>query len=95
MGIIDNLMNVMRLNPEDEDDDYMDEDFDEEEPEEKKPRKGLFSRKQKEEAYDDEPEPAPGAGENSSRFLPALYGKDYLDLSSEERKLSRYGSMCI
>ena len=59
MGIIDNLMNVMRLNPEDEDDDDMDEDFDEEEPEEKKPRKGLFSRKQKEEVYDDEPEPAP------------------------------------
>ena len=52
MGIIDNLMNVMRLNPEDEEEDYMDEDYDDEpEPEEKKPRKGLFSRKQKEEVF--------------------------------------------
>ena len=39
MGIIDNLMNVMRLNPEDEDDDYMEEDYDDEEPEENPDKK--------------------------------------------------------
>ena len=59
MGIIDNLMNVMRLNPEDEDD-YMEEEYEDDEPvEEKKPRKSLFSRSKREEEFDDEPEPAP------------------------------------
>ena len=62
MGLIDNLMNVMRLNPEDEDDGYMDEEYDDDEPEEKeKPaRKGLFGRSKKEDEYEEpEPEPVP------------------------------------
>lgn len=52
MGLLGRFMDSMRLNGEDEDDDYF---LDDEEYEEDRPRKGLFNRR---EEYEDEEEPS-------------------------------------
>ncbi len=63
MGIVDGFLNIMRLNPdegeEDYEDDLYDDDYEDDEPAEKKKFKGLFSRgkRAEEDYYDDEPEP--------------------------------------
>lgn len=56
MSFFDKFMDVMRLNPDDEDDDFYDDDYyDEEEPEEDTPKKKRFGKKNKEEDVEDEP----------------------------------------
>ncbi len=63
MGLVDGFLNIMRLNPDDDDEEYDDlyDDYDDEDAGSgKRPLKGIFSRKNKdeEELYEEEPEPA-------------------------------------
>lgn len=53
MSIFNKLMDVMRLDPEDEDDDFYNEDYDDEEEEDEPVKKGLFRSKEKEERYEE------------------------------------------
>ena len=52
MGFLDKFLNVMRLNPDD-DDDFYNEEYDYDEPEEK-PRSSFKSRKEREDSFQDD-----------------------------------------
>lgn len=55
MSFFDKFMDVMRLNPDDDEDDFYDDEYyDEDEPEEDAPKKKLFGRKDKDEDYQEE-----------------------------------------
>lgn len=59
MGIVDGFLNIMRLNPDDEEEDYDDlyEEYDDEPEQQKRSFRGLFSKKDKHEDDMDLPEP--------------------------------------
>ncbi len=81
MGLVDGFLNIMRLNPDDEDEEYDDlyDDYDDEEEERgKRSRKGLFSRKNRDEDDDiyDEPEPVKqSAPKLTPKITPIQHGR--------------------
>lgn len=80
MGIVDGFLNIMRLNPDEDEEDYDDlyDDYEEDEEPEKKSLRGLFSRGNKnedEEALYDEPEPAKPAPKLTPKITPIPHAK--------------------
>lgn len=58
MSFFDKFMDVMRLNPDDDEEDFYDDEYyDEDEPEEDAPKKKLFGKKDKNEDYEEEEVP--------------------------------------
>ena len=76
MSILSKLMSTMRLNEEDDDDYYLDGD-DSYEDEDDRPRWSIFSRRQEEEEYDEEPEPKNRfLGRSSAKVVPMRRGME-------------------
>lgn len=79
MSIVDGFLNIMRLNPEEEEDEYDDlyDDYDDEEESEKRSLKGLFSRNKADDDEDDfdEPEPVKAAPKLPSKITPIPHAK--------------------
>ena len=72
MGLVDGFLNIMRLNPDDEDEEYDDlyDDYEDEDEKGKRGRKGLFSRKNRDadEEFYEEPEPV----KQTPKFTPKI-----------------------
>lgn len=83
MGLVDGFLNIMRLNPDDDDDEEYDDLYDDYDDEDagsgKRPLKGIFSRKNKdeEELYEEEPEPAkaPTPKLTTPKITPIQHGR--------------------
>lgn len=54
MGVLDKFLNIMRLNPDDEDDDFYNDDYDYEDDYEDEPVKVKSTRKSKKDDYEDD-----------------------------------------